>query len=466
MKIALLATLVLVLGCSDNVMQQKEWGCPCADGWLCVGDVCRQKCGADSDCATGFECVPQVGACLPSQPVPAGDVRLDADVSSEISGPTDAPDSAPEATAPPLTCWEMAECVLGGSEGCNDVFNDACWEKCSAGKAVALEAKEVEDFRGCLKTHCGSDSPYILPQGVAECIEKECLKDFLSCIQLDDGEDWSCAQIWNCFMHEQCMKQGEQASLPCIVNCTQNASTEAVYRLEGVFEHCPEAEEPLPREELAALETACSAELFTSCYAQSPPLDGMSCREVVICTQNCGCKNAPVPFGEDCVAIEDQAAVQACQEVECLSNLTPESAPKFWEANVCFSNPQANPFDCVGSTAECLEYEIPGKTICGSVVGTAATMQKCYDGNIPKWMLDDVFHITAGEVTHAHRFIGMVISLLQTNEDDQTSLINVLQCLSDEQGKVGPIPGDDAYGILGIDAWLECEQKHGCIHLQ
>ena len=397
-------------------------------------------------------------------PNPTPEITADQGNEEDAGTPDTTPE--PDVTPPePRSCWQLAGCVVMGDQGCNDVFNDQCWNKCSDNNPDALQAKNVEDLRSCLKTHCGSDSPYLMPQDMGACIKKECLKDFLSCVQLEDGEDWSCAQVWNCFMHEQCMKQGEQASLPCIVNCTQNASTEAVYRLEGVFEHCPEAEEPLPREELAALETACSAELFTSCYAQSPPLDGMSCREVVICTQNCGCKNAPVPFGEDCVAIEDQAAVQACQEVECLSNLTPESAPKFWEANVCFSNPQANPFDCVGSTAECLEYEIPGKTICGSVVGTAATMQKCYDGNIPKWMLEEVFDIGADDVTHAHKFMGMVIALLGTTPDDLEKLLLVLQCLSDAQGKADPPPGGDAYGVLGNDKWLECEQEHGCIHL-
>ena len=375
-------------------------------------------------------------------------------------------DVTKEITAPdePPSCWDLSECVVLGHKGCNDVFDDTCWLKCAGIHEEALKDKGVKDFRGCMATHCGTDSTYIMPLQVGDCIKKECLKDFLSCIQLPEGDDWSCAQIWNCFMSEQCLKQGHDVNLQCLTGCTENASSEAIYRLEQIFEACPDPEATVTPEEAATSAFECNEVLYMSCYAQSPPLAGKSCREINMCAGNCGCENWPVPEGEDCIQPppEDE---QTCNEVECFSQMTPDSASLFWQANLCLSNPYANPFVCVLNALDCAEYQSTGQRTCNGVLGSAAMMQKGYDGNIPSDVLK-AWGLAQEDVTYVHQYLMMMYAAMDTKQDHMSNLVAVVECMAEKQDKADMPPGGNAYGVLEDPAWIKCENLHYCKHLQ
>lgn len=46
----------LVAACSATLPEDKEYPCPCKEGWDCINQVCKKQCDDTCDCAQGFGC--------------------------------------------------------------------------------------------------------------------------------------------------------------------------------------------------------------------------------------------------------------------------------------------------------------------------------------------------------------------------------------------------------------------------
>ena len=366
--------LLVFQGCADPFPEDKEFACPCKDGWKCVDGTCRKFCLDSYQCPQGYVCTDEA-VCRPpstdSQCTPDCEHReCGNDGCGGICGICGSGYSCRNGVCMEGDCSPNCNGKECGTDGCGGICG-VCYDK---GGKPSLESCDKESFS------CSSrDEVDILEDGTSTCSERrgECVHDS-DCASYDDGNP--CNGLTVC---SECECQVDPATIIDCSDVQAGPCTET---------YCDEADgecKQMSKKDGSPCDDGSNCTLNDGCadgVCGGTPLkcdDGEECT-VDACEADLGCVFSPVSNGTECNDGSLCTGGDHCEDGECVGDTLPAcdscsgdmDCASFEDGNLCNGTLTCIDGQCVvnGATVvECQAPEVCKQTKCNPASGECET---------------------------------------------------------------------------------------------